>query len=418
MDAEDSSKKRDLGDKSEADDIQSQTKKSKADDLVNSNDPKLSSEAQHQQNVQPLIAANPSTAPNSANSIALKTPGTLTNNNEQSMSDVNQFTILANVFQQFGDRLIERMDANNNSLASKIDSALQVMTSHPQSITTTSMQTNSVNQLVSIQANVNVNESKRADQKDGQEEDHQQKQFYCKVRLTQTDTVNAIKTRIREAKLLQNSFLKIVNTYTSRDQKDFVLVSKTEESNSKLKEELLKFGYQLTEDDADQTTERWCLYGFPTTMDAATLKETILEQEDRKQTMRPDTIEIEKVAKTRRDSCAIIKYRTIDTINAIRAYPRHFVDLKEHKLTKFAPIMICKNCGGFGHSPELCEQPTKCIKCAEPHHIDRCMNIQGESRCINCIRVHGAGPKAAHGALSMVCFTRREEMERINKLAN
>ena len=49
--------------------------------------------------------------------------------------------------------------------------------------------------------------------------------------------------------------------------------------------------------------------------------------------------------------------------------------------------------------------------CAEPHLIDRCPNLAGESKFYNCIKKFGNVWKVKHSALSMVCYCRREAME-------
>ena len=81
-------------------------------------------------------------------------------------------------------------------------------------------------------------------------------------------TANAIKGHIREAKLLENSYLKIVTTYLNRDKSIFILVSKTADSNEKLITELKKIGCQISDENPDETSKKWCIYGYRSNMTA------------------------------------------------------------------------------------------------------------------------------------------------------
>ena len=87
-------------------------------------------------------------------------------------------------------------------------------------------------------------------------------QFYCKVVLTESMTANAIKSHIREAKLFENSYLKIVTIYLNRNKSILTLVSKTADSNEKLITELKKIGCQISDENPDETSEKWCIYRY------------------------------------------------------------------------------------------------------------------------------------------------------------
>lgn len=314
---------------------------------------------------------------------------------------------LMSALEAFGNKLVNKIDESNRNLIGRFDTLAQTVNT---TATTSSVQTNQFQQTLNIQ---NIEFKEKPVEPKAVLENEERKQFYCKVKLDNSVTVNSIKERIRENNLLKNSYLKVVNTYVSRDKKDFVLVSKTDEANEKLKEEIKKFGFQLSDENTDQNIEKWCIYGYPTNLDDTELKMAIINQENRA-CINDSTIEVSKSTKANRiDSCAIISYKSAATIDAIRAHPYHFVDLKEHRLTKWTPIVICKRCCEMHHTAEVCDKQPRCVKCAEPHAIGSCMNLNGESKCFNCMKKYSMPWKAKHGALSMVCYARRDEMDRI-----
>ncbi len=51
-------------------------------------------------------------------------------------------------------------------------------------------------------------------------------------------------------------------------------------------------------------------------------------------------------------------------------------------------ITQCFRCQEFDHMIRFCRKNQRCIKCADKHHIKRCMMFSNRKRCINCNRNH------------------------------
>jgi len=71
-------------------------------------------------------------------------------------------------------------------------------------------------------------------------------------------------------------------------------------------------------------------------------------------------------------------------------------------------ITQCFKCQEFDHMIRFCRKNQRCIKCADKHHIKRCMMSLNKRRCVNC--------NENHELWRCICFKWQQQMKQTFKI--
>ncbi len=100
---------------------------------------------------------------------------------------------------------------------------------------------------------------------------------------------------------------------------------------------------------------------------------------------------LKKVAKSEKTHSSLIMKIAIEAmtnqlmnVSMLNAYHKCACELFE----KNCCIIQCFRCQKFDHMIKFCRKNQRCIKCADKHHIKRCMMSLNKRRCANCNENH------------------------------
>ena len=100
---------------------------------------------------------------------------------------------------------------------------------------------------------------------------------------------------------------------------------------------------------------------------------------------------LKKVIKSEKTHSSLIVKIAIEAMmnwlmnmNMLNAYYDYACELfkKNYHITQ------CFRCQEFDHMIKFCKKNQRCVKCADKHHIERCMMSLNKRRCINCNENH------------------------------